>query len=149
MYFPRIGSALASVILAAIPILAVAQSDGHGSHLAKNGLGQAQPPATNLSKDPAWRLYGFQRDGISYFQVNDLAGRVEIIIGNADGVFWTLPAGERPSRVSMPGQRLQLPAGMGQTEVYRGAAFSLMLYGHGADAVWSVEGVSDLSSGAR
>ncbi|MCF7749832.1 hypothetical protein KQ945_03655 [Bacillus subtilis subsp. subtilis] len=139
MHFLRIGSGVASMILAAVPTLAMAQSDGHGGHLAKNGLGQARPQAANLSQDPHWLLYGFQRDGISYFQVNDLAGRVQLIVGNADDVFWTLPAGESPVSVSLPSQRIQASANASRVEVYRGSRFSLVLYGHGADAVWSVE----------
>lgn len=139
MHFSRIGSGVASVILAAVPMLAMAQSDGHGVHLARSGLGQAQPIAANLSLDPQWRLYGFQRDGISYFQVNDLAGRVQVIIGNADDAFWVLPAGESRARVSLPSQRVQPAMNAARAEVYRDARFSLVLYGHGAEAVWSVE----------
>ncbi|HBS61329.1 MAG TPA: hypothetical protein DEB32_01070 [Stenotrophomonas sp.] len=137
--FLRIGSAVASVILAVVPALALAQSDGHGAPLARSGLGQTHPVAVNLSLDPEWRVYGFQRDGISYFQVNDLVGRVQLIIGRADDAFWTLPAGESPARVSLPLQRVQTPANAARSEVYRGAGFTLVRYGHGADAVWSVE----------
>ena len=55
------------LILAVVPMFASAQSDNHGVQLAKRGLGQSQPLALNLSQDPGWRLYGFQRDGITYF----------------------------------------------------------------------------------
>jgi hypothetical protein len=127
------------LILAAVPIFASAQSDNHGVQLAKRGLGQSQPLALNLSLDPGWRLYGFQRDGITYYQVNDLAGRVQLIIGNADDVFWVLPAGESLARVSLPSQHVQPATNAARVEVYRDARFSLVLYGHGAEAVWSVE----------
>lgn len=133
------GSIASVVILAAIPMFAMAQSDDHGISLAKRGLGQAQPVAVNLSQDPNWRLYGFQRDGISYYQINDLAGRVQVIIGNADDVFWALPAGESPARVSVPSQRVQAPANASRSVIYRGATFSLVLYGKGATGVWSIE----------
>lgn len=131
--------AVGILVLAAMPVLASAQSDDHGIRLAKRGLGQAHPVAINLSQDPNWLLYGFQRDGISYFQINDLAGRVHVIIGNADDVYWVLPAGESPARVSLPTQRIHVPASTTRSDVYHGAAFSLVLYGNGADAVWSVE----------
>jgi hypothetical protein len=127
------------LILAAIPMIASAQSDDHGVQLAKRGLGQSQPVALDLSLDPNWRLYGFQRDGISYYQINDLAGRVQVIIGSADDVFWVLPAGESTAKVSLPTQHVQLPAGVTRSLVYRGAEFSLVLYGSGTNAVWSVE----------
>jgi hypothetical protein len=127
------------LVLAVIPTLAVAQSDNHGVQLAKRGLGQSQPLALNLSLDPNWLLYGFQRDGITYYQINDLAGRVQVIIGSADDVFWVLPAGESTAKVSLPTQRVAIAANASRSEVYRSAAFSLVLYGSGADAVWSVE----------
>lgn len=135
-YFGGIASV---VILAAIPMVGMAQSDDHGIRLAQRGLGQSQPVAVNLSQDPHWRLYGFQRDGITYYQVNDLAGRVQVIIGNADDVFWALPAGESPARVSVPSQRVPTPENASRTVVYRGASFSLVLYGKGTAAVWSIE----------
>lgn len=120
-------------------MIASAQSDDHGVQLAKRGLGQSQPMALDLSLDPNWRLYGFQRDGISYYQINDLAGRVQVIIGSADDVFWVLPAGESTAKVSLPTQHVQLPTGVTRSLVYRGAEFSLVLYGSGVNAVWSVE----------
>ncbi|MEK0266427.1 hypothetical protein [Stenotrophomonas sp. TWI819] len=129
------------VILASMPMVGLAQSDNHGSPLAKRGLGQAQPLAANVSQDANWLVYGFEREGITYFQVNDLAGRVHVIIGNADDVFWVLPAGDVAAKVSLPAQRIQLPRNARRSEVYRGARFSLVRYGNGSDAVWSVEPV--------
>lgn len=129
------------VILASIPMVGLAQSDNHGSPLAKRGLGQAQPLAANVSQDANWLVYGFEREGITYFQVNDLAGRVHVIIGNADGAFWVLPAGDVAAKVSLPAQRIKPPGNARRSEVYRGAEFSLVHYGNGSDAVWSVEPV--------
>jgi len=131
--------ALVLALLAVLPVVASAQSDDHGIRLAKRGLGQANPVAVNLSQDANWLLYGFQRDGISYFQVNDLSGRVELIIGNAGDEFWVLPAGESLARVSLPGRELPLPGGAARTVVYRGSEFTLVRYGAGVDALWSVE----------
>jgi len=101
--------------------------------------------AVNLSQDPNWLVYGFQRDGISYFQVNDLAGRVQVIIGNTDDVFWTLPAGDGRARVSLPMQQVRHSTNASRVEVYRGPKFSLVRYGHGGDAVWAVEAKDDLN----
>ncbi|MDY0953465.1 hypothetical protein [Stenotrophomonas rhizophila] len=139
MRLSTLRNAAGILILAAIPMIASAQSDDHGVQLAKRGLGQSQPMALDLSLDPNWRLYGFQRDGISYYQINDLAGRVQVIIGSADDVFWVLPAGESTAKVSLPTQHVQLPTGVTRSLVYRGAEFSLVLYGSGVNAVWSVE----------
>ncbi|OFS94137.1 hypothetical protein HMPREF3113_08650 [Stenotrophomonas sp. HMSC10F06] len=139
MRIPRIVGVVGIVILASVPMVGMAQSDSHGTPLARSGLGQAQPMAANLSQDPNWLVYGFQRDGISYFQVNDLAGRVQVIIGNTDDVFWTLPAGDRLARVSLPTQQVRHSPNAARVEVYRGAKFSLVRYGRGGDAVWAVE----------
>lgn len=132
-------SAVGAVVLAAIPMLAVAQSDFHGRPLAQRGLGQSNPATLNLSQDPNWLLYGFQRDGIFYFQVNDLAGRVQVIIGKTDDVFWVLPAGDSPAKVSLPTQQISLPTSAVRSLVYRNEEFSLVVYGVGAGAVWAVE----------
>lgn len=142
MRIPRIVGVVGIVILASFPMAGMAQSDDHGVKLAKRGLGQTQPLAANLSQDSNWLVYGFEREGITYYQVNDLAGRVHVIIGNADGVFWALPAGDVPARVSLPTLRVQPPRGARRSEVYRGPRFSLALYGSGTDAVWSVEPVN-------
>ncbi|RLK53208.1 hypothetical protein BCL79_2502 [Stenotrophomonas rhizophila] len=143
MRIPRIVGVVGVVILASVPMVGMAQSDGHGTPLARSGLGQAQPMAVNLSQDPNWLVYGFQRDGISYFQVNDLAGRVQLIIGNTDDVFWTLPAGDGRARVSLPTQYVQHPTSAPRIELYRGPNFSLVRYGQGGDAVWAVEAADE------
>lgn len=133
--------AVGILILAAVPMLASAQSDNHGVQLAKRGLGQSQPLALNLSQDPGWRLYGFQRDGITYYQVNDLAGRVQLIIGNADDVFWVLPAGDSSAQVSLPEQPIQAPASAVRSLVFQDQTFALVVYRSGAGFLWSVEAV--------
>lgn len=133
--------AVGILIIAAVPMLASAQSDNHGVQLAKRGLGQSQPLALNLSQDPGWRLYGFQRDGITYYQVNDLAGRVQLIIGNADDVFWVLPAGDISAQVSLPEEPIQAPANAVRSLVFQDQTFALVLYRSGAGVLWSVEAV--------
>ncbi|WP_258317486.1 hypothetical protein [Stenotrophomonas rhizophila] len=134
-----IRSVVGAVVLAAIPMLAVAQSDFHGSPLAQRGLGQSNPETLNLSEDPNWLVYGFERNGISYYQVNDLAGQVRVIVGKVDDQFFTLPAGKSPARTSLPSQRLVVPGNVVRREVYRRAEFALVAYGQGNDAIWSAE----------
>ncbi|MDT3500914.1 hypothetical protein [Stenotrophomonas maltophilia] len=128
------------VVAAYLPMPALAQSDDHGTHMSQAGLGQAYPATVNLSQDPNWLVYGFQRDGISYFQVNDLAGRVQLIVGNADGTFWILPAGETQVPVSLPGQPSPVPAKAVRSVVYRGSNFVLVRYNAGSSALWAIEG---------
>ncbi|MEG0184888.1 MAG: hypothetical protein RR704_15730, partial [Stenotrophomonas sp.] len=127
------------LMLAAAPAFAGGPSDFHGKPLATAGLGQAAPVAANLSQDPNWLLYGFQRDGITYLQVNDLAGAVHLIIGNAGGTYFVLPAGNSTARVSLPEQRIATPAAASRSEIYRGSDFSLVRYRSGDEVVWAVE----------
>jgi hypothetical protein len=113
--------------------------DDNGSQLNATGLGMRQPSAVDLSLDPAWEIYGFQRDGIVYYQINDLEGRVQLIIGALDGVFWALPAGEVSTPVALPPQRVSPPQRAERTEAYRDPAFSLVSYRTGETTLWSVE----------
>ncbi len=66
------------------------------------GLGESAPTSLNLSLDPAWRIYEFKRDGVSYLQINDLTGTVRAAVGNISGTLWVLPMGADVSRVALP-----------------------------------------------
>lgn len=126
-------------MLAVAPAYAGGPSDFHGKPLAVAGLGQSAPLAANLSQDPAWMLYGFQRDGVTYLQVNDLTGSVQLIIGNAGGTYFVLPAGSSAAKVSLPDQPVNVPAGAVRSRIYEASDFSLVRYRSGNEVVWSVE----------
>ncbi|MBH1540735.1 hypothetical protein JY440_11890 [Stenotrophomonas maltophilia] len=128
-----------ALMLMPVSVFAFAPGDDHGIKMAGQGLGQSIPQAQDLSVDPGWLVYGFERDGMDYFQVNDLAGHVHIVIGNAAGTFWVLPAGDPSAKVSLPEQRLPVPAKATRTVVYRAPAFTLVRYASGADVLWAVE----------
>jgi hypothetical protein len=57
------------------------------------GLGQSWPNATDVSSSPHYHVYVFYKDGIRYFQVNDLNGNVRAAVAVANGVVLTLPIG--------------------------------------------------------
>jgi hypothetical protein len=95
--------------------------------------------ASDVSQDPNWQVYGFERDGISYYQVNDLSGRVHLIVGRAGDSYWALPAGDMPVRASVPSRREPVPEGADSAVVYRHQDFSILRYGVGNEAMWSVE----------
>lgn len=135
----RLSARNLSLVLAlgALPMFAAAQSDNHGVQRSAHGLGQAYPDAADRSADPEWRLYIFERDGFSYFQINDLNGHVEAIIGKAGDTYWVLPAGE--SAVHVSAQASALPNHVVRVRIYRGSGFSLVRYGRGEDASWAVE----------
>jgi hypothetical protein len=146
------GVAVSVVVLAAMPragaaaaaesehsIAACCPGDDTTVPLSAAGLGQSHPSAVDLSLDPMWQVYGFQRDGAAYFQVNDLAGRVQLIVGSMDGLYWALPAGETSSQVVLPPQQMPVLNAAVRTEVYRHPAFLLACYRTGDSVVWSVE----------
>lgn len=121
------------------PFIALAQHDHHGSEAANYGLGQAFPDVHNQSLHPAWRLYEFERDGISYYQVNDMAGRLHLIVAKAGDAFWSLPAGESGARISLPvWPQLPHPTSV-PVDVYRDSEFALILHDDSNDAMWSIE----------
>lgn len=133
----------ATSLLAALalisPLIALAQHDHHGSEAASYGLGQSFPPAANVSLHPAWRLYVFERDGISYYQVNNDSGQVQLIIAKAGPELWALPAGHSYRVVSLPSNPRSLPPGADRRVVFIEGDFALALYGEADSAVWSVE----------
>lgn len=137
----RVSTLTLAAALLATPALALAccPGGGQGGEIARAGLGESQPAALNLSADPAWQVYAFERDGVSYYQVNDLVGEVKLIVANIDSTFWTLPAGKRAASVSLPSKPLVLPKNARRSVVFRGPDFSLVVYAAGRDVVWSVE----------
>lgn len=139
--FSRFSKMTSIAVLLAAPTLVFAccPGGGQGVQLATAGLGESQPAALDLSSDPAWLVYAFERDGVSYYQVNDLTGQVNLIIAAIDSTFWTLPAGKTAARVSLPSAPLALPKNARRSVVFRGPDFSLVVYGEGRSAVWAVE----------
>ena len=65
-----------------------------------SGLGQAWPNATDVSANPHWHVYVFQKDGIRYVQVNDLNGGVHGAIATAGGQVLVLPIGRDSQNVT-------------------------------------------------
>lgn len=104
--FLKIPLSLATAGLLACAGQAAAQccpSGGSGSPIkpASTGLGETAPAATNLSTLPAWSVYEFARDGITYLQVNDAQGRVRAGVGRIAETAWVMPMGIDVDRVSI------------------------------------------------
>lgn len=74
-------------------------SDGRDNPNAGTGLGAPMPSATDLSGDPAWQVYAFERDGIRYLQINDSAYTPRAAIGQIGPTAWVLPIGQDADRV--------------------------------------------------
>lgn len=78
-------------------------SDGRDNPSAGTGLGEPMPSATDLSGDPAWQIYAFERDGIRYLQINDIAYTPRAAIGQIGPTAWVLPIGQDADRVTIDG----------------------------------------------
>jgi hypothetical protein len=76
-------------------------SDGRDKPSAVTGLGESAPDASDLSSDPAWKIFQFERDGIRYLQVNDTANSARAAIGQIGATAWVLPIGRDADRVSI------------------------------------------------
>ncbi|WP_307734430.1 hypothetical protein [Xanthomonas albilineans] len=112
--------ALAGVLqTVAISAQACCPDPGHHTPSVTAGLGESAPKAPNLALDPAWRIYEFKRDGVSYLQINDLTGTVRAAVGNISGTLWVLPMGVDVSHVSLPAKGAD-PRG---TVVYQTSTF--------------------------
>jgi hypothetical protein len=113
---------------------------------AGQGMGTAQPLASNLSVSPHWRVYRFAKQGVEYLQVNDGAGQVHVGIGTANGIYLVLPMGSDAGHVSTPDAPLTAALSHAET-VYRDAHTVLSV---GIDAagqwVWSAAPASASSN---
>lgn len=129
-----------AVLALASPYLAWAKccpGGGHGIELASVGLGESNPQTADMSLDARWRVHGFERDSISYFQVNDQKGNIQLILGKALDQYWVLPAGAVHLNIELPSDRSTSIAPPSALEVYRHPDFSLLVSeSEGMDRWW-------------
>lgn len=127
---------LASFLLA-LPAVswACCPSDGQTSPKAATGLGDANPPSTDLAIDPLWEVYEFERDGIRYLQINDAGGGVRAAVGRIADTFWTMPIGSDADRVTV--QSATKPAGVVEV-LYRASDTEVLRYTEGGVTRWLV-----------
>lgn len=76
-------------------------SGGGDAPKAASGLGQTKPAAVDLTSDPKWQVYEFERDGIRYLQINDAANTARAAIGQIGATAWVLPIGRDADRVAI------------------------------------------------
>lgn len=65
-----------------------------------SGLGKSWPNATDVSANPHWHVYVFEKDGVRYVQVNDINGGVHAAIATAGGQVLVLPIGADAENVT-------------------------------------------------
>ena len=110
---------------------------------AASGIGQSQSSETDVSLDPHWTVHTFERDGLSYLQVSDRAGAVQLVIGRVGTYHWVLPAGPIDTRITLPSDGRAFASMMDAREVYRHPDFRLLVSGSGPTASWWVENLSE------
>lgn len=133
--------ALALVVLFAALLVSPAAraccpDDGKGSpKAAARGLGQTFPMAEDLAQDSPWAVYEFERDGISYVQVNDSLGAVRAAVGRIGTTMWVLPIGGDADRVAVPGE--SLPSGAAQV-IYRSSTLEVIRFSGSNGDAWTI-----------
>lgn len=115
--------ACASIVVPSVA-LACCPDDGQTTPKAATGLGDAFPPSTNLSTDPSWRVYEFERDGVRYVQINDAIGNVRAAAGMISGTSWVMPIGSDADRVFLLNDLL--PSGRARV-LYQGRDVEVVL----------------------
>ncbi|MFC6841913.1 hypothetical protein [Xanthomonas theicola] len=125
----------AGALLAGVNVAQACCPDGgHGAAVAVTGLGERAPKAENLALDPTWRIYEFERDGVTYLQINDLTGTVRAGVGQIKDTLWVLPMGKDVARVVLPAKN----AGLHGTVAYRTSRFTVRAVPNTAGDAWVV-----------
>jgi len=91
-------AALAGIAALSIACTATAHTS---SSIPTTGLGESWPNATDVSANPNWHVYVFEKDGVRYIQVNDRNGTVHAAVGSAGPVAFALPIGVDAQRVAI------------------------------------------------
>lgn len=106
-------------------------SGGNTAPKAASGLGEEYPDAADLSADPAWGVYQFERDGVTYLQVNDAAGNVRAAVGRIGETVWVLPVGTDADRV-------QTAPAAGGSVIFSGEGIEVRRTQTAAGDAWSI-----------
>ena len=112
----------------------------------QNDLGQPWPNASDLSSSPSWHVYVFEREGVRYVQINDIAGNVHAAFGTANGQYLVLPMGLDAPRVYVAAPNSLAVNGV---VVYQDAATQVISATDEAGAeTWTLRSVQPVSSNA-
>lgn len=114
-------------------------SDGRDKPTAVTGLGESLPETSDLSSDPDWQIYEFERDGIRYLQINDAANNARAAIGQIGATAWVLPVGRDAGRVVI--QARALSAVTGRT-VYRDDGVEVIHYRQSNQDRWIIRPIN-------
>lgn len=87
--------------------------------VSSTGLGETWPNATDVSVNPNWHVYVFQKGGTRYIQINDNSGSVRAALARTPYTVVALPIGSDAGNVSTPDESLPPPASRASTLVYQ------------------------------
>ncbi|KTF40684.1 hypothetical protein [Xanthomonas translucens] len=118
-------------------VLACCPSDGN-TKPASTGLGQSQAATQSVTSDAAWNVYEFERDGIHYVQIDDIAGNIRAAVGHIDSAFFVLPIGSDADRVSVPGSTTAVLANTKARKIYGTATFEVWVHQTASGEFWVV-----------
>lgn len=110
-------------------------SDGRDKPTAATGLGESLPLTSDLSSDPQWQVYAFQRDGVRYLQINDGANTARAAIGQIGATAWVLPIGRDADRVAI---QTAVPSTVAGRVVYRDEEVEVVHYLQSNQDQWIV-----------
>jgi hypothetical protein len=112
----------------------------------QNNLGQQWPNASDVSSSPSWHVYVFERDGVHYVQINDIAGNVHAAFGTANGQYLVLPMGLDAARVYVVAPN-SVP--INGVVVYQDAATQVISATDGVGAsIWTIRSVQTQQNAA-
>ncbi|SFT72372.1 hypothetical protein [Paraburkholderia aspalathi] len=106
--------------------------------LASTGFGQAWPNAQDVSLNPHFHAYRFDRDGVAYVQINAVNGDVRAAFAYAGGIVLTLPMGGDASRVSIPDRSAANTTSAGEM-VYRDTHVQVSMIPQADGLHWAVQ----------
>ncbi|MCW0457928.1 hypothetical protein [Xanthomonas sacchari] len=128
------GIALCSALATTAYAQSCCPGGGNGTPIAIRGLGESAPAATNLSTNTSVRIYQFERNGVTYLQINDATGQVRGAIGRVGDTAWVTPMGKDVDRVSTVDT---FDSSRG-TVVYDARYFTVQLASSANGDVWTV-----------
>lgn len=114
-------------------------SDGRDKPSAVTGLGESLPQTSDLSSDPQWQVYAFERDGIRYLQINDGANFARAAIGQIGTTAWVLPIGRDADRVAI---QMGVPSTVAGRVVYRDDEVEVVHYLESNQDRWIVRPIN-------
>jgi hypothetical protein len=91
--FRKANAFVSSKTLAMALMVTMLPASAFASEPPSTGLGQAWPNAADVSANPNYHVYVFQRDGVRYIQINDLGGTVLAAVAVANNEALVLPVG--------------------------------------------------------